>query len=44
MPEMFHRKIERTAIGFVLAIIAASSVGGIVEFAPLLSMLVKFFL
>ena len=28
MPELFHRKIERTAIGFVIAIIAAASVGG----------------
>jgi cytochrome c oxidase cbb3-type subunit 2 len=35
MPELFHRKIERTAIGFVIAIIAAASVGGIVEIAPL---------
>ena len=35
MPELFHRKIERSAIGFVLAIIAAASVGGIVEIAPL---------
>ncbi|TPL71514.1 cytochrome-c oxidase, cbb3-type subunit II [Mesorhizobium sp. B2-3-15] len=35
MPEIFHRKIERTAIGFVLAIIAAASVGGLVEIAPL---------
>jgi cytochrome c oxidase cbb3-type subunit 2 len=35
MPEIFHRKIERTAVGFVLAIIAAASVGGIVEIAPL---------
>ncbi|KRB34478.1 peptidase S41 [Mesorhizobium sp. Root695] len=35
MPELFHRKLERTAIGFVLAIIAAASVGGIVEIAPL---------
>ena len=35
MAEFFHRKIERTAIGFVLAIIAAASVGGIVEIAPL---------
>jgi len=33
--ELFHRKIERTAIGFVLAIIAAASVGGIVEIVPL---------
>jgi cytochrome c oxidase cbb3-type subunit 2 len=35
MPEMLHRKLERSAIGFVLAIIAAASVGGIVEIAPL---------
>src|SRR5687767_8957123 len=35
MPELFHRKLERTAIGFTLAIIAAVSVGGIVEIAPL---------
>jgi cytochrome c oxidase cbb3-type subunit II len=35
MPELFHRKIERTAIGFVLLIILATSVGGIVEIAPL---------
>ena len=35
MPEMFHRKIERSAILFVLGIIAAASVGGIVEIAPL---------
>jgi len=35
MAELFHRKIERNAIGFVLAIIAAASVGGIVEIAPL---------
>jgi cytochrome c oxidase cbb3-type subunit 2 len=35
MPELMHRKLERTAIGFVLAIIAAASVGGIVEIAPL---------
>jgi cytochrome c oxidase cbb3-type subunit 2 len=35
MAELFHRKIERTAIGFVIAIIAAASVGGIVEIAPL---------
>ena len=35
MRENFHRKIERTAIGLVLAIIAAASVGGIVEIAPL---------
>lgn len=35
MAEFFHRKLERSAIGFVLAIIAAASVGGIVEIAPL---------
>ncbi|WP_332719659.1 cytochrome-c oxidase, cbb3-type subunit II [Pelagibacterium mangrovi] len=35
MAELFHRKLERTAIGFVLAIIAAASVGGIVEIIPL---------
>jgi cytochrome c oxidase cbb3-type subunit 2 len=35
MPEIFHRKLERSAIGFVLAILAAASVGGIVEIAPL---------
>lgn len=35
MAELFHRKLERSAIGFLLAIIAAASVGGIVEIAPL---------
>ncbi len=35
MREIFHRKLERTAMGFVFAIIAAASVGGIVEIAPL---------
>ncbi|MHA6688405.1 cytochrome-c oxidase, cbb3-type subunit II [Mesorhizobium sp. A556] len=35
MPEFFHRKIERSAIGFVIAILAVASVGGIVEIAPL---------
>ncbi len=35
MPELFHRKLERSAIGFLIAIIAAASVGGIVEIAPL---------
>lgn len=35
MPELFHRRLERSTIGFVLAIIAAASVGGIVEIAPL---------
>ncbi|MGE0005075.1 MAG: cytochrome-c oxidase, cbb3-type subunit II [Parvibaculaceae bacterium] len=31
----FHRKVERNAIGFVLAIVAVASVGGFVEIAPL---------
>jgi cytochrome c oxidase cbb3-type subunit 2 len=35
MSELLHRKLERSAIGFVIAIIAAASVGGIVEIAPL---------
>jgi cytochrome c oxidase cbb3-type subunit 2 len=35
MPELFHRKLERSAVRFVVAIIAAASVGGIVEIAPL---------
>ena len=35
MSELLHRKLERSAIGFVVAIIAAASVGGIVEIAPL---------
>lgn len=34
MPEA-HRKLERNAIGFVLAIIAVSSIGGFIEIAPL---------
>jgi cytochrome c oxidase cbb3-type subunit II len=34
MPE-FHRKIERSAIGFVLAILGVASIGGLVEIAPL---------
>jgi cytochrome c oxidase cbb3-type subunit 2 len=34
MPE-FHRKIERNAIGFVLAILGVASIGGFVEIAPL---------
>jgi len=34
MPEA-HRKLERTAIGFVLAIIGVASIGGLVEIAPL---------
>src|SRR5690554_197284 len=35
MPELFHRKLERSSIAFVLAIIAAASVGGIIEIVPL---------
>ena len=35
MAELFHRKLERSAILFVLGIIAAASVGGIIEIAPL---------
>ncbi len=35
MAELLHRKLERNTIGFVLAIIAVASVGGIVEIAPL---------
>ena len=31
----FHRKIERNAIGFVLAIVVVASIGGFVEIAPL---------
>ncbi len=31
----FHYKLERKAIGFVIAIIIAASIGGIVEIAPL---------
>jgi cytochrome c oxidase cbb3-type subunit 2 len=31
----FHRKLERSAIGFVLAIIVVASIGGFVEIAPL---------
>ncbi|MGE0658154.1 MAG: cytochrome-c oxidase, cbb3-type subunit II [Reyranellaceae bacterium] len=34
MPE-FHRRLERSAMGFVLAIIGVASIGGIVEIAPL---------
>ena len=34
MPE-FHRKLERSAIGFVLAIIGVAAIGGLVEIAPL---------
>jgi cytochrome c oxidase cbb3-type subunit 2 len=35
MAELFHRRLERSSITFVIAIIAAASVGGIVEIAPL---------
>ncbi|WP_018633818.1 cytochrome-c oxidase, cbb3-type subunit II [Neomegalonema perideroedes] len=31
----FHKKIERSTIGFVLAIIGVSSIGGLFEIAPL---------
>ena len=31
----FHRKLERNAIGFVLAIVLVSSIGGLFEIAPL---------
>ena len=31
----FHRKIERSAVRFMLAIIAVASIGGLVEIAPL---------
>ncbi|MDW5317544.1 cytochrome-c oxidase, cbb3-type subunit II [Rhizobium sp. PL01] len=35
MTELKHRKLERSATALMLAIIAAASVGGIVEIAPL---------
>ncbi|ANV26209.1 cytochrome-c oxidase, cbb3-type subunit II [Agrobacterium pusense] len=35
MSELMHRKLERSAVGFMLAIVLAASVGGIVEIAPL---------
>jgi cytochrome c oxidase cbb3-type subunit 2 len=35
MAERLHGKLERTAVGFMLAIVVAGSVGGIVEIAPL---------
>ena len=35
MKEFFHRKLERNAIGFVLAIVGVASIGGFVEIAPL---------
>ena len=31
----FHRKLERSAIGFVVAIVVVASIGGFVEIAPL---------
>ena len=31
----FHRKLERSAIGFMLAIVGVASIGGLVEIAPL---------
>jgi cytochrome c oxidase cbb3-type subunit 2 len=38
MAEFFHRKVERSAIGFLLAIITVASIGGLVEIAPLFTM------
>ena len=35
MAEFFHRKLERRAVGFVVAIIIAGSIGGIFEIVPL---------
>jgi len=35
MPEFFHRKLERNAVSFVLAIVGVSAIGGLVEIAPL---------
>src|SRR3546814_10908560 len=35
MAELLHRKIERSAIGLALAIVAVASIGSIVEIAPL---------
>lgn len=35
MSDPLHRRLERTAVGFMLAIVAAGSVGGLVEIAPL---------
>src|SRR5690554_1727923 len=35
MAEFFHRKLERNAIGFVIAIILVASIGGLVEISPL---------
>ncbi|MBY3130715.1 cytochrome-c oxidase, cbb3-type subunit II [Rhizobium laguerreae] len=35
MSEPLHGRLERTAVGFMLAIVLAGSVGGLVEIAPL---------
>ncbi|EJC69941.1 cytochrome-c oxidase, cbb3-type subunit II [Rhizobium sp. 1AS11] len=35
MSEPLHGRLERTAVGFMLAIVVAGSVGGLVEIAPL---------
>jgi len=35
MPEFFHRKLERSTMGFVLAIVVVASIGGLIEIAPL---------
>jgi len=35
MSERLHGSLERTAVGFMLAIVVAGSVGGLVEIAPL---------
>lgn len=35
MSDPLHRRLERTAVGFMLAIVVAGSVGGLVEIAPL---------
>lgn len=35
MSERLHGRLERTAVGFMLAIVVAGSVGGLVEIAPL---------
>ncbi|MGR9343175.1 cytochrome-c oxidase, cbb3-type subunit II [Rhizobium leguminosarum] len=35
MGERLHGRLERTAVGFMLAIVVAGSVGGLVEIAPL---------
>ncbi|MBY5349067.1 cytochrome-c oxidase, cbb3-type subunit II [Rhizobium leguminosarum] len=35
MSEPLHGRLERTAVGFMLAVVVAGSVGGLVEIAPL---------